>query len=105
MDHRGLLVVAVEVTERVQARVELEPHARRQELLPRGSAALNRSLDPTAELQALARVVVPGPADLTTVHLVANPVAPAAQQQLPVITGRVAVPAANRAVLPTEFTR
>jgi GAF domain-containing protein len=104
VDHRGLLVVAVEVTERVQTRVELERHARRQELLARASAALNRSLDPTAELQALARVVVPELADLSTVHLLANPVAPGADPPLPVITDRVAVAGATGVVLPPKLT-
>jgi len=104
VNHRGLLVVAVEVTERVQARVELERHARRQELLARASAALNRSLDPTAELQALARVVVPELADLSTVHLLATPVAPRADPPLPVITDRVAVAGAPGVVLPPKLT-
>jgi GAF domain-containing protein len=104
LDHRGVLVVAVEVTERVQTRVELERHARRQELLARASAALNRSLDPTAELQALARVVVPELADLSTVHLLATPVAPGADPPLPVITDRVAVAGAPGVVLPPKLT-
>ncbi len=51
VNHRGLLLVAVEVTDRVQARRELERHAHRQELLARASASLNRSLDPAAELR------------------------------------------------------
>jgi GAF domain-containing protein len=90
-DHRGLLVVAVEVTDRVQTRRELERHARRQQLLARASAALNRSLDPGAELQELARAVVPELADLSTVHVLARPVAPGVDPPLPVITDRVAV--------------
>ncbi|MGH3536667.1 MAG: GAF domain-containing protein, partial [Pseudonocardiaceae bacterium] len=69
VDHRGLLLVAVEVTDQVHARRELERHARRQELLARASASLNRSLDPGAELQELARAVVPELADLSTVHV------------------------------------
>lgn len=104
IDHRGLLVVAVEVTERVRARVELERHARHQELLARASAALNRSLDPTAELQALARVVVPELADLSTVHVLAHPAAPGADPPLPVITDRVAVAGASGVVLPSKLT-
>jgi GAF domain-containing protein len=91
VDHRGLLVVAVEVTDRVQTRRELERHARRQEMLARASAALNRSLDPAAELQALARAVIPELADLSTVHVLARPVAPGTDPPLPVITDRVAV--------------
>jgi GAF domain-containing protein len=91
MDHRGLLVVAVEVTDRVQNRRELERRVRRQELLARASAALNRSLDPAAELQELARAVVPELADLSTVHVLARPVRPGADPPLPVITDRVAV--------------
>lgn len=104
VNHRGLLVVAVEVTERVQTRIELERHARRQELLARASAALNRSLDPTAELQALARVVVPELADLSTVHLLAHPTAPGVDPPLPVITDRVAVAGAPSVVLPPKLT-
>lgn len=104
VDHRGLLVVAVEVTERVQARVELERYARRQELLARASAALNQSLDPTAELQALARVVVPELADLSTVHLLAQPTTPGLDPPLPVITDRVAVAGAPGVVLPPKLT-
>ena len=91
MDHRGVLLVAVEVTDRVQTRRELERHARRQELLARASASLNRSLDPEAELQELARAVVPELADLSTVHVLVRPVAPRADPPLPVITNRVAV--------------
>jgi hypothetical protein len=99
-----VLVVAVEVTERVRARVELERRARHQELLARASAALNRSLDPTAELQALARVVVPELADLSTVHLLDHPVAPGADPPLPVITDRVAVAGSPHVVLPPKLT-
>ncbi|MFN2479416.1 MAG: SpoIIE family protein phosphatase [Pseudonocardiaceae bacterium] len=91
VDHRGLLLVAVEVTDRVQTRRELERHAHRQELLARASAALNRSLDPGAELQELARAVVPELADLSTVHVLVRPVAPGTDPPLPVITDRVAV--------------
>jgi GAF domain-containing protein len=104
-DHRGLLVVAVEVTERVQARRELERHARRQELLARASAALNRNLDPAAEIQELARVVVPELADLSTVHLLAHPVAPGTDPLLPVITDRVAVAGAPGVTLPPKVRR
>jgi GAF domain-containing protein len=104
VDHRGVLVVAVEVTDRVLARVELEGHARRQELLARASAALNSSLDPTAELQALARVVVPELADLSTVHLLARPAPPGTDPPLPVVTDRVAVAGAAGVVLPPRVT-
>ncbi len=91
VDHRGLLVVAVEVTDRVQTRRELERRVRRQELLARASAALNRSLDPAAELQELARVVIPELADLSTVHVLERPMPPGTDPPLPVITDRVAV--------------
>jgi GAF domain-containing protein len=104
MNHQGLLVVAVEVTERVQARVALERHARHHELLARASAALNRSLDPTAELQALASVVVPELADLSTVHLLAHPAEPGVDPPLPVISDRVAVAGAPGVVLPPKTT-
>jgi GAF domain-containing protein len=104
VDHRGLLVVAVEVTDRVQTRCELERHARRQELLARASAALNRNLDPTAEIQELAHVVVPELADLSTVHLLARPVAPGTDPLLPVITDRVAVAGVPGVTLPPKLT-
>jgi len=105
VDHGGLLVVAVETTDRVQTRREVERHARRQELLARASAALNRSLDPAAELQELARVVIPELADLSTVHLLAHPVAPGIDPPLPVITDRVAVAGAPGVTLPPTLTR
>ncbi len=105
MDHRGLLVVAVETTDQVQTRRELERRACRQELLARASAALNRSLDPAAELQELARVVIPELADLSTVHLLARPVAPGTDPPLPVITDRVAVAGAPGVTLPPTLTR
>lgn len=102
VDHRGLLVVMVEVTDRVQSRRELERHARRQELLVRASAALNRNLDPAAEIQELARAVVPELADLSTVHLLAHPVAPGTDPRTPVITDRVAVAGAPGVTLPPK---
>ena len=104
VDHRGLLVVVVEVTDRVLARRELERYARRQELLARASAALNRHLDPAAEIQELARAVVPELADLSTVHLLAHPVAPGTDPPLPVITNRVAVAGAPSVTLPPKLT-
>lgn len=104
-DHRGLLVVMVEVTDRVQACRELERHARRQELLARASAALNRNLDPAAEIQELARAVVPELADLSTVHLLERPVAPGTDPPLPVITDRVAVAGVPGVTLPPKAKR
>jgi GAF domain-containing protein len=102
-DHQGLLVVAVEVTDRVQSRRKLEGHARRQELLARASAALNRHLDPAAALQELAAVGVPVLADLSTVHLLAQPVPPGSDPPLPVITDRVAVAGAPGVTLPPRL--
>ena len=104
-DHRGLLVVVVEVTARVQSRREVERHALRQELLARASAALNRNLDPAAEIQELARAVVPELADLSTVHLLAHPVAPGTDPPLPVITDRVAVAGVPGVTLPPKSRR
>lgn len=89
--HRGLLVVAVEVTARVRAHRELARRARHQELLTRAGAALHRKLDPTEELRALAQVAVPDLADLSTVHLLTHPVPAGVDPPLPVITDRVAV--------------
>ncbi len=101
-DPSGLLVVAVEVTDRVWARREVEQDARRHELLATAAAALNRNLDPDAELAELARVVVPELADLSVVNLLTRPVPPGQPPPLPVITDRVAVAAApDRPALPT----
>lgn len=88
---RGLLIVAVEVTERVHAHRALQRDARHQQLLTRASAALNSNLDPAAELRSLARVAVPELADAAMVHLLTTPVAPGTEPRLPVITDRVAV--------------
>jgi GAF domain-containing protein len=103
-DHQGLLVVAVEVTDLVQSRRKLEGHARRQELLARASAALNRHLDPAAAVQELAAAGVPELADLSTVHLLAQPVPPRSDPPLPVITDRVAVAGAPGVTLPPRLT-
>lgn len=92
-DPRGLLVVAVEVTDRVWARRDLEHHARRQQALVRAGEALNSKLDPAVALQELARVVVPDLADFASVHVLSRPAAPGAMPPLPVITDRVAVAA------------
>jgi serine phosphatase RsbU (regulator of sigma subunit)/PAS domain-containing protein len=92
-DREGLLIVAVEVTERVLASSELARQARHQRLLANTTAALNRDLDPIAELQALAEAVVPELADLSTVHLLARPVPPGRIPPLPVITDRAAIAA------------
>lgn len=103
IDHRELLIVAVEVTELIQGGRELERHVRRQELLTRAGAALNRSLDPAEKLQELARAVVPELADLSTVHLLARPVAPGSDPPLPVITERVAVAGASGVTVPPKL--
>lgn len=102
---RGLLAVAVEVTDRVRAGEALARRARHQELLARASDALTRDLDPAAELQELAAAVVPDLADLSTVHVLARPVRPGADPPLPVITDRVAVAVApGRLPLPPTAT-
>lgn len=88
---RGLLVVAVEVTGRVLAARAAERRARHNELLARTNSALNRHLDPTVELQALADAAVPELADVSTVHRLTHPVPPGTPPPLPVITDRVAV--------------
>jgi serine phosphatase RsbU (regulator of sigma subunit) len=90
-EHRGLMVVAVEVTEEIQARKKLEQHARLQELLAGAAAILNSELDPAAELQQLAHVVVPGLADFASVHVLDTPARPGEMPPLPVFTTRVAV--------------
>jgi GAF domain-containing protein len=93
LDRRGLLVVAVEVTERVHAHRELQRYARRQQVLAQATAALHRSLDPGAELRALAAAAVPELADVAAVHLLAHPVRPGRLPSLPLVTQRVAIAA------------
>jgi len=92
-EHRGLLVVAVEVTDEIRARKKLEQHARLQELLAGAAAVLSSELDPATELQQLARVVVPGLADFASVHVLDLPARPGIMPPLPVYTTRVAVAA------------
>ncbi len=92
----GVLLVAVEVTDRVVAHRELTRHARRQEVLARATAALHRSLDPATELRALAWAAVPELADLATVHLLGAPMAPGEPPPLPVVTDRVVVAASTQ---------
>ncbi|GEL17108.1 SpoIIE family protein phosphatase [Pseudonocardia asaccharolytica] len=101
---RGLLVVAVEVTDRVEAVRDLQRRARHQELLARASATLNRNLDTAAELRELARVAVPELADLSIVHRLARPVPPGRMPPLPVFTDRVAAAAIPGIELPPLAT-
>ncbi|MDX3853521.1 SpoIIE family protein phosphatase [Streptomyces sp. AK02-01A] len=102
----GVLMAGVEVTDRVQVRVESERRAQRRELLAQAGAALYRSLDPAAELQELARVAVPGLADFSTVHLLSQPLPPGRTPPLPLITERVAVAAdAGLSRLPVPAAR
>ncbi len=104
-DPRGVLTFAVEVTDAVQARRELERYARHQSFLARAAAVLGSNLDPAVELSQLAQVVVPDLADLATVHLLARPVPPFRRPPLPVVTDRVAVAAvASLAELPEAST-
>lgn len=86
----GVLTVAVEVTDRVAALHELARYARRQEMLARASAALNRNLDPESELRELARVTVPELADVATVHRLVRPVPPGLEPTFTIVTDRMA---------------
>lgn len=87
---RGLLVVAVEVTDRVHATRELRRRARSQEVLARASAAVHRGLDPAMALRALAAAALPEFADVSTVHLLSVPPAPGTPVGAPVSTQRTA---------------
>ncbi|HEX3611330.1 MAG TPA: SpoIIE family protein phosphatase [Sporichthyaceae bacterium] len=68
----------------------LHQAARRHRLSSAAQAAINRRLDPTEELQGLARAVVPELADFSSVHVLHRPVAAGSVPELPVITDRVA---------------
>jgi GAF domain-containing protein len=83
--------LAAQALGRAMRTEQLRADERRHRLLAAAQAAINRRLDPVAQLRALARVVVPELADLSTVHVLATPVAPGVMPALPVRTDRVAV--------------
>lgn len=104
----GVLMVAIDVTDRVLARTESEGRAQRNGLLARAGAALQGSLEPEAELRELASVAVPELADVAGVHVLRQPVPPGLTPPLPMITDRVAVAATPRfekLVEPTQGLR
>lgn len=85
----GVLIVAADVTAQVRARRAVEARADRQEAAARATAAVSLSLDPEAELDALARSVVPTLADVCGVCLLDQPLPPGRPPALPVGTTRV----------------
>ena len=82
----------------------LRGESRRHRLVSGAQAALNRQLDPTAELRALARVVVPELSDTATVHVLEQPLPPGVQPPFPVRTQRVASEVVDGVDLPATFT-
>jgi GAF domain-containing protein len=78
--------------------------SRRYRLLSAAQEALNRQLDPTAELCALARLVVPELSDTATVHVLDQPVRPGVLPPTPVRTQRVASEVIDGVDLPATFT-
>jgi GAF domain-containing protein len=97
-----VLVVIVEVTERVGTYRELTEHADRQTVLAQATSAMHRSLEPSDELRALAWAAVPELADLAMVHLLTHPATPGKPPPLPPVTDRVVVAFADQRLhLPT----
>jgi GAF domain-containing protein len=88
---RAVLVVIVDVTERVGSYRKLTEHADRQSVLAEATSAMHRSLEPSDELRALAWAVVPELADLAMVHLLDHPATPGRPPPLPLVTDRVVV--------------
>lgn len=96
----GVLVVAADVTAQVRARRAVQTRADRQEAVAKATAAVNRSLDPQTELDALARSVIPALADVCTVHLLAQPLPVGHQPPLPVRTTRITAAGPRGIALP-----
>ncbi|MGH3930191.1 MAG: SpoIIE family protein phosphatase [Pseudonocardiaceae bacterium] len=97
----GVLVVAADVTAQVRARHAVQTRADRQEAVARATAAVNRSLDPQTELDALARSVIPALADVCTVHLLDEPLPVGHQPRRPVRTTRITAAGPRGIALPT----
>ncbi|MGH3916204.1 MAG: SpoIIE family protein phosphatase, partial [Pseudonocardiaceae bacterium] len=97
----GVLVVAADVTAQVRARHAVQTRADRQEAVARATAAVNRSLDPQTELDALARSVIPALADVCTVHLLDEPLPVGLRPRLPVRTTRITAAGPQGIALPT----
>lgn len=66
----GVLVVAVDITDQVEARRRAEAHNQRLTVLDQATAAVTADLDPRRELVALAESVVPSLADACAVYLI-----------------------------------
>jgi serine phosphatase RsbU (regulator of sigma subunit) len=87
----GVCTVAVEVTELVTARRAAQRRLQIRDVLRQAKAAVDASLDPAADLQALAEATVPGLADIAIVHRLVEPVPLGTAPAVPVTTERVAV--------------
>jgi serine phosphatase RsbU (regulator of sigma subunit) len=83
--------LAAQALGRAMRTERLHIEARRHRLSSAALAALNRRLEPAAQLRALARAVVPELADFSSVHVLREPAPPGVMPELPVITDRVAV--------------
>jgi serine phosphatase RsbU (regulator of sigma subunit) len=102
----GVCTVAVEVTELVTARRAAQRRLEIRDVLRQAKAAVDASLDPAADLQALAEAAVPGLADVATVHRLVEPVPVGAGRAVPVTTERVAVSAIGKlGQMPSTGTR
>jgi PAS domain-containing protein len=69
-DSAGVLMVAMDATEQVEARQRAEDHFERLTVLDQATAALTTDTDPRRELIALAESVVPSLADACAIYLV-----------------------------------
>jgi hypothetical protein len=66
----GVLMVAIDITDQVQARRRAEARSQRLTVLDQATAAVTADMDPHRELLALADTVVPSLADACAVYLV-----------------------------------
>lgn len=66
----GVLMVAVDITDQVEARRRAEAHSQRLAVLDQATTAVTADMDPSRELIALADSVVPSLADACAVYLV-----------------------------------
>ncbi|MGH9110617.1 MAG: SpoIIE family protein phosphatase [Acidimicrobiales bacterium] len=90
----GVLVSAVEVTDTVHVRQELERQRGRLAALDAMSVAASDSVDPRQALAALAAAAVPTVSDACAVYLLDHPVPPDAVRAGPIEVSRIAFAAA-----------
>jgi hypothetical protein len=89
----GVCMVAVEVTDRVAGERVVQRRLEIRDVLRQAKAAVGASLDPAADLQALAGATVPGLADAAAVYRLTRPLPVGKIPTEPVTTDRVAVSA------------